>query len=458
MKVIICGAGQVGFGIARQLASEQNDVTVIEQSPQLVQQISDSLDVRAIVGHGAHPDVLERAGAESADMLIAVTFHDEVNMTACQVAHSIFNVPTKIARIRSQSYLQPGFQTLFSQDHLPIDVIISPELEVGKAVLRRLAVPGAFDILHFAEGKVSVVGVSLEDNCPIVNTPLRQLTELFPDLRSRVVGIVRNGDLFVPQSDDSMLVGDEAYFVADIQDVRRTLTIFGHEEATARRIVIIGAGNVGLHVAQALEKGHSGTRVKLIERDHAKAVHAADRLKRSIVLHGDGLDPELLHEAGISETETLLTLTNNDQANILACLVAKREGCHRTMALINNTTYEPLMRSLGIDAFINPRGATVSTVLQHVRRGRIRGLQTVRDGAAEVIEAEALATSPLVGKPLREVALPRGILVGAIVRKGEVIIPRGGTEIQAGDHVILFARSDLVKKVEQMFRVSLEFF
>jgi trk system potassium uptake protein TrkA len=198
--------------------------------------------------------------------------------------------------------------------------------------------------------------------------------------------------------------------------------------------------------------------VKLIERDREKAVQAADRLKRSIVLHGDGLDPELLQEAGIAETETLITLTNNDQANILSCVVAKREGCQRTMALINNNTYEPLMRSLGIDAFINPRSATVSTVLQHVRRGRIRGLQSVRDGAAEVIEAEALETSTLVGKPLREVALPSGILVGAVIREGDVIIPRGNTEIRAGDRVVLFVRSDQVKKVEQMFRVSLEFF
>ena len=223
-------------------------------------------------------------------------------------------------------------------------------------------------------------------------------------------------------------------------------------------IIIVGAGNIGLHVARELETNHPGTRVKLIENDREKAVQAADKLKRSIVLHGDGLDPELLQEAGIAETETLVTLTNNDQANILSCVVAKREGCQRTMALINNNTYAPLMRALGIDAFINPRGATVSTVLQHVRRGRIRGLQSVHDGAAEVIEAEALETSTLVGKPLREVNLPDGILVGAVIRDEAVIIPRGGTEIEAGDRVVLFARSDQVKKVEQMFRVSLEFF
>jgi trk/ktr system potassium uptake protein len=458
MKVIVCGAGQVGFGIAKQLAAENNDVTVIDQSPKLVQRVSDILDVRAIVGHGAHPDVLERAGAPDADMLIAVTFHDEVNMVACQVAHSVFSVPTKIARIRSQSYLQAGFQDLFARDHMPIDVIISPELEVGRTVLRRLAVPGAFDILEFADGVVNVVGVVIEDDCPIVNTPLRQLTELFPDLKARVVGIVRQGSLFVPHSADQMVVGDEVYFAADQKEVRRTLAIFGHEEQEARKVLIVGAGNIGLYVAQELEKRHSAVRVKVLERDRDRAIFAADKLQRTIVLNGDGLEPELLREAGVQETETIVTLTNDDQANILTCVLAKREGCSRALSLINNQTYSPLMRSLGIDAFLNPRATTVSHILRHVRRGRIRGLQAVHDGAAEVIEAEALETSPLVGKPLREVELPDGLIVGAIARDGEVITPSGGTEIHAGDKVVMFAQRDQVATVEQMFRVSLEFF
>ncbi|MBG54015.1 MAG: Trk system potassium transporter TrkA [Alphaproteobacteria bacterium] len=458
MKVIVCGAGQVGFGIARQLAAENNDVTVIDQSPQLVQRVSDVLDVRAIVGHGAHPDVLERAGAPDADMLIAVTFHDEVNMVACQVAHSVFNVPTKIARIRSQSYLQPGFQDLFARDHMPIDVIISPELEVGRAVLRRLAVPGAFDILEFADGLVNVVGVSVEEDCPIANTPLRQLTELFPDLKSRVVGVVRQGKLFVPHSDDQMIVGDQVYFASDRKEVRRTLGIFGHEEQQARRVLIVGAGNIGLYVAQELEKKNTGVRVKVLERSRDRAVFAADRLQRTIVLNGDGLEPEILREAGVQETETIVTLTNDDQANILTCVLAKREGCSRALSLINNQTYSPLMRSLGIDAFLNPRATTVSHILRHVRRGRIRGLQAVHDGAAEVIEAEALETSPLVGQPLREVDLPDGLIVGAIARDGNVITPNGSTIIEAGDKVVMFAQRDQVATVEQLFRVSLEFF
>lgn len=458
MKVIVCGAGQVGFGIARQLAAENNDVTVIDQSPQLVQRVADVLDVRALVGHGAHPDVLERAGAPDADMLIAVTFHDEVNMVACQVAHSVFNVPTKIARIRSQSYLQPGFQDLFARDHMPIDVIISPELEVGRAVLRRLAVPGAFDILEFADGLVNVVGVSVEEDCPIAHTPLRQLTELFPDLKSRVVGVVRQGKLFVPHSDDQMVSGDQVYFACDRKEVRRTLGIFGHEEQQARRVLIVGAGNIGLYVAQELEKKSSGVRVKVLERSRDRAVYAADRLQRTIVLNGDGLEPEILREAGVQETETIVTLTNDDQVNLLTCVLAKREGCSRALSLINNQTYSPLMRSLGIDAFLNPRATTVSHILRHVRRGRIRGLQAVHDGAAEVIEAEALETSPLVGQPLREVDLPNGLIIGAVARDGNVITPNGSTTIEAGDKVILFAQRDQVATVEQLFRVSLEFF
>ena len=458
MKVIICGAGQVGSGIAKQLAAEGNDVTVVDRSQELVQNIADNLDVRAILGHGSQPDVLARAGAADADMLIAVTFHDEVNMVACQVAHSVFNVPTKIARIRAQSYLKAGYQSLFARDHMPIDVIISPELEVGRTVMRRLAVPGAFEILDFANGRVNVVGVTAEEDCPIVNTPLRQLTELFPALRARIVGISRDGSMFVPHSDDQMIVGDDVYFVSDTRDTKRTLAIFGHEEQEARRVLVVGAGNIGLYVAQQIEQDHPGVKIKLIERDRERALRAADQLKRTIVLHGDGLDPELLREAGIAETETLVTLTNDDQANILTCVIAKREGCQRTMSLINTATYMPLMRSLGIDAFLNPRATTVSHVLQHVRRGRIRGLRSVQDGASEVIEAEALETSPLVGKPLREVRLPDGMLVGAVVRGPKVMVPDGATEVQAGDTVIMFAKSEQVRKVEQMFRVSLEFF
>jgi len=458
MKVIVCGAGQVGFGIAERLAQENNDVTVIDSSTELIQSITDQLDIKGVVGHAAHPDDLRRAGAEDTDMLIAVTFTDEVNMIACQVAHSLFDIPTKIARVRAQSYLRPMWQDLFSRDHMPIDVIISPEIAVGEMVLRRLALPGAFETLNFVDGLVSVVGVECGEDCPIVDTPLQQLTELFPDLTAIVVGISRNGNLFVPHSADPLLVGDEVYFAANREQVQRTLTIFGHDERQARRILIAGAGNIGLFVARKLEEQKSRTRAKIIEANRDRAVHVADQLNRTVVLHGSALDQELLREAGAEETEEFLALTNDDQVNILAAVMAKREGARRVTSLINNPDYTGIIAPLGIDAHVSPRATTVSSILRHVRRGRIRGVHSVANGAAEVIEAEALETSPLVGNPLREAGLPDGVRVGAIVREGAVIIPDGETQIEAHDRIVIFALAGRVREVEQMFRVSLEFF
>jgi len=458
MKIIICGAGMVGSNIARQLAREGNDVTVIDRTPELIQRISDSIDVKGLVGMASFPDTLERAGANDCDMLIAVTFADEVNMVACQIAHSLFNVPTKIARVRAQAYLNPEWSDLFSTGNLPIDVIISPEVEVAKAIMRRLEVPGALDMIPFAEGKVRTIGVRLAEDCPVVHTPLRQLTDLFPDLKAVVCGIVRNDRLMVPHGDDQLFPGDEIYFVADAGQVQRTMGLFGHEEKEARRLIIVGAGNIGLFLARQMEQTHPGVRVKVIERDLAQAERAADRLHHSVVLHGDALDRELLEEANISGTEAIVTLTNDDQVNILTSLLAKRAGCQRAVALVNNEDYRGLITSLGIDVVVNPRGTTVSTILQYVRRGRIRQVYSLRDGTAEVIEAEALKTSALVGSTLRDMDIPDGIIIGAIVRDQEVILPRGDTVIEAGDRVIIFALSEMVKHVEKMFAVRLEFF
>ena len=457
MKVIICGAGQVGFGIARQLVSERNSVTVVDQSPSLIANISETLDVKALVGHGSHPDVLDRAGAKEADMLIAVTFSDEVNMVAAQIAHSLFDVPLKVARVRAQSYLDPAWRDLFSRKHMPIDVIISPEIEVGKAVLARLANPGAFETVNFADQRVKLIGVYLDEDCPVVNTPLKQLSELFPDLEATVVGVTREGRTFVPQSGDEMLVGDRIYIVTPTEQVHRTIDIFGHEAARARRVILIGGGNIGLFVAQELERDPT-VRVKIIEMAKDRAEFAADRLNRTVVLHGDGLNRDLLREAGVRETDVVVALTNDDETNILVSVIAKREGAGQALCLNNNGDYGQLMDMLGIDTAIDPRATTVSTILKHVRRGRIKGLHAIDSGAAEVIEAEALDTSPLVGKPLRDVDLPDGVIVGAVVRGDEVLRPAGDTRILAGDLVVIFAEREFVRKVEQLFRVSLEYF
>ena len=458
MKVIICGAGQVGFGIAERLARERNDVTVIDSAPHLVDKISDMLDVRGLVGHGAHPEVLQQAGAEDTDMIIAVTLYDEVNMVACQVAHSLFSIPTKIARVRAQSYLQPRWKNLFSRDNMPIDVIISPEIEVGETVLRRLAFPGAFETVSFVDGNVSVVGVVCEEDCPVIDTPLSQLSELFPDLGAVVVGIVRNGKVFVPRSGDQMLAGDKVYFVAQSGHEGRTLVIFGHPQRQAHRIIVAGGGNIGLYVTKQMEARNRKSRIKLIELDRARAVEAAENLKRTVVLNGSSLDQTILREAGAEEAEAFVALTNDDKVNLLSSVMAKSLGATQVLSLVGGAEYAPVQADLGIDAFIDPRASTISTILRHVRRGRIRGVHSILDGVAEVMEAEALETSPLVGKPLREAELPEGVRLGAVVRDGKVLKLDGSLEIEPHDRIVMFALADYVRDVEQMFRVSLDFF
>ena len=458
MKIIVCGAGQVGTSIARQLANEANDVTVIDGDRAVVQRFADTVDARAIVGNASLPDVLEDAGARNAEMIVAVTHSDEVNMVACQVAHSLFGVPEKIARVRHQSYLNPAWADLFSRDHMPIDLIISPEIEVARAIERRLQVPGALDMLPFCDGHVRVIAVRCEEGCPIINTPLRQLTELFPDLNIMVMAISRDSRLIVPRSDDQMLIGDEVYFAVDSEHVARGMSVFGHEEPEARRVVIIGGGNIGYFLTQELEESHPGLDVKVVELRPERARFLAERLTRSTIIGGDALDPGIFIEINIGLAQAVIAVSNDDEVNILAALLAKRAGCRTAISLVNNSSYGPLMGSLGVDVAVSPRESTVSTILQRIRRGRILAVQSIRDGAAEVIEAEALGTSPIVGQPLIEAKLPAGIIVGAIVRGDEVIIPRPRTVIQEHDRVVMLATSRAVKKIEQMFAVSLEFF
>ncbi|MDY8110363.1 Trk system potassium transporter TrkA [Fulvimarina sp. 2208YS6-2-32] len=458
MRVVICGAGQVGYGIAERLASERNDVSVIDTSPTLVQAIRDNLDARGFVGHGAHPDVLAEAGAEQADMIIAVTLHDEVNMVACQVAHSLFNIPTKLARVRAQSYLQSHWQDLFSTDNMPIDVIISPEIEVGEMVLRRIALPGAMDAVRFADNSTAMIAIECREDCPVVNTPLGQLTDLFPDLNATVVGILRGNNLFIPGSNDQMVAGDVAYAVVERAQVKRTLGLFGHVEPEATRIVIVGGGNIGLYVAREMERRNLRAKMRVIEANRDRAVAIADQLKRTIVLHGSGLDQNLLREADIEESDLIVSLTNDDKVNVLASVMGKRLGCHGNLALLNDSAFQGLTRPLEIDAFINPKSVTISRVLQHVRRGRIRAVHSIQNGLAEAIEAEALETSPIVGVPLKELDLPENLRIGSIYRAGTFIKPTGATKIRAKDRVVIFAKAGAVRHVEQMFRVSLEFF
>ncbi|MCR9067443.1 MAG: Trk system potassium transporter TrkA [Rhodobacteraceae bacterium] len=458
MKVIICGAGQVGWQIARHLSSENNDVTLVDNNPDLVRRATDTLDVQGLTGFASHPDVLDRAGARDADMVIAATFSDEVNMVTCQVAHSVFSVPRKIARLRSQSYLNAIYSDLYRRDHLPIDVVISPEKEVAEAALRRIASPATFETESFLGGDARMLGIHLDADCPVLDTPLKQLSELFSTLRAIVVGVRRDGTLIAPEPGDQLYAGDQIYVFTHAADADRTLEIFGKRAYRPERVLIIGGGNVGLVVARDLEKGANRVRTRVIELDRGNAERAADALERTIVLHGDGLDIELLREAGVDRADAVLCVTDDDKTNLLASVRAKAVGAKMSIALVNDPSLVPLMGPLNIDAHVNPRSTTVSSILRHIRHGRVRGVYSIGDAEAEVIEAQVLSTSPLAGRAIRDIDFPEGVLVGAVQKDGKVIRPTGSTRIEEGDTVAIFALSADVPAVETLLQVSIDFF
>lgn len=458
MKVIICGAGQVGWQIARHLSGEKNDVTVVDNNTELVRRATDTLDVQGIAGFASYPDVLARAGAADADMIIAATYSDEVNMVTCQVAHSVFAIPRKIARLRSQSYLDAIYSDLYRRDHMPIDVVISPEREVAAAALQRLAAPTAFDTQSFLDGQSQLFGIRLEEDCPVLNTPLRQLTDLFSTLSAIVVGIRRDGSLFAPEAGDQLFFGDEVYVFTHAPDMNRTLEVFGKAAKKQERVVIIGGGNVGLAVAQALEKNATRIRAKVIENSRECAERAADRLERTIVLHGDGMNAVLLAEANIDRADAVLAVTDDDKTNLLASVRAKAAGCSMSICLINDPTLVPLLNPLNIDAYINPRSTTVSSILRHIRHGRVREVYSIGDAEAEVIEAQVLSTSPIAGQAIRDIDFPEGVLVGSVMKADKVIRPVGGTRIEEGDVIVLFAMTADVPEVERLLQVSIDFF
>ncbi|RJE86570.1 Trk system potassium transporter TrkA [Paracoccus onubensis] len=458
MKIIICGAGQVGWQIARHLSGERNDVTVIDNKPELIRRATDSLDVQGVTGFASHPDVLDRAGARDADLIIAATYSDEVNMVTCQIAHSVFQVPRKIARLRSSAYLDAIYSDLYRTDHLPIDVVISPEREVAKAALQRLDAPSTFDVETFLGGRVHLLGIALDDDCPALNTPLRELNEIFSSLRAIVAGVRRDNRLFAPEAGDQLFAGDQIYIFSHADDVGRTLEIFGKPAQKQERVVIIGAGNVGLSVARALEGRQQRIRAKLIERDREVAEYAADQLERTIVLNGDGLSAELLEEASVPVADAVLAVTDDDKTNILAAIRAKQAGARMAITLINDPTLVPLMDVLDIDAYINPRATTVSTILRHIRHGRVRDIYSIGDAEAEVMEAQVLSTSPMAGRGIRDIEFPEGVLIGAVQRGDRIIKPSSDTRIEEGDIVLIFALTHDVPEVERLLQVSIDFF
>ena len=455
MNIIICGAGRVGSTIAKSLSEQNHSITIIDQSSDDIQKINDSIDVKGVVGMGTFPSVLEKANAKEADMIIAVTRSDEVNMLICQISHSIFKISKKIARIRSQEYLDQKYISLYDNSNLPIDVIISPEIEVAKSLQRKLEAPGALDNVNFAKNKISMLVIQINEKCPIANTPLNKLTKMFPDLEANILGVLRNENFLILKKTDSMKVNDKAYVVINSAQMKRTLLAFGHEETIAKKILIIGGGNIGFNLAKNIETTFEEARVKIIESDKKKAEMIASQLNNTIVINGDGLDEEVLVEANVEESETVLALTNDDENNIMACVqVEKFSKDKRTIALVNKPNYGLLQSSLKIDDMVDPRMTTVSTILKHVHKGTIQTVYTLLNGEYEIIEAEIIETSELINKSLKDSNLPSEIRIGAILRKDDIIIPKSNFVFKKDDLVVFLSKRDQLSKVENMFRIS----
>ena len=455
MNIVICGAGKVGFSISKQLSTQGHSVTVIDQSPEDIKKINDTQDVKGIVGRASLPTVLENAGAENADMVIAVTRNDETNMIVCQLASTLFNVSKKIARIRTKDFLEGKWGKLFNKSNIPIDVIISPEIEVAKSLYRRLEAPGALDSVPFGNGKVKMLEISIEKNCPIKNIPLKKLTEKFPDFKANIIGALRKEKFIYLKKNDQMLEDDNVYLVVSSDQLNAILKAFGHEEKVAKNLLIIGGGNIGLNLAKMLEENFEDLRIKIIEKDKKRAEEIANELSSSIVINGDGLDEEILKEANLEGTETVLALTNDDENNMMACVLAEKSGQKkRTIAIVNKSNYNLLQDSLNIDDLVDPRMTTVSRIMEHVHRGTIGTVYSVLDGDYEFIEAKILEKSELLNKKIRDSNLPEDIRIGAVVRKNSVIIPRSNFIFEKDDLVVFLAKREQLKSVENIFSVG----
>ncbi len=461
MNIIICGAGRVGFTIAKLLSEQGHSITVIDQSSEDIQKINESLDVKAIVGKGTYPSILEKANATDADMIIAVTRNDEINMLICQIAYSIFKIQKKIARIRSQDYLNPKFTTVYNKENLPIDVIISPEIEIAKSIQRKLEAPGALDSVPFSDNKIRLLEILIKNNCKLIDNKLNELTKKFPQLDANIIAIIRNGKTFIPKKTDEIKCDDKIYAIINSTQMEETLNAFGHEEKISKKILIIGGGNIGYNLAKNLEESLEAARVKIVEKNKERAEYLANNLNNTIVINGDGLDEEALDEANLGEAETVLALTNDDEDNLMVSVLVekfakdqKEVDDKRTMALINKPNYSLLQSSLKIDDIIDPRMNTVSSILKHIHKGTIENAYTISNGEYEVIEAEIIETSELINKEIKNADFPDEIRIGAILRDKKVIIPRSDFIFQKDDRVVFIAKNDSIPTVENIFRLS----
>lgn len=456
MKIIILGAGQVGSSVAINLVSEANDITVIDTDMECLQALQDRLDLRTVCGQASHPEVLKRAGAEDADMILAVTNSDETNMVACQIAHVLFHTPTKIARVRATEYL--NFPQLFKENAFPIDVLISPDQAVTDYIQRLIEYPGALQVLDFAHGKVRLVAVRVHYGGLLLGRELRALREHMPGIQTRVAAIFRRDKPIIPEGNTVIEVDDEVFFIAAQKDIRAVMGELRRLDQPFKRIIIAGGGNIGKRLAKALEHDYQ---VKVIEHNPQRARHLSEELEKATVLLGDATDEDLLLEENIEATDVFCALTNDDEDNILSGMLAKRLGARKVMALINRSAYVDLVESGTIDIAISPHQAMIGSLLAHVRRGDVAVVHSLRRGAAEAIEAIAHGdrkSSRVVGRAIQDIKLPPGTNIGAIVRQGEVLVAHHDTVIEAEDHVILFlVDKTRVRDVERLFQVSATF-
>ena len=461
MNIIICGAGRVGFTIAKLLSEQGHSITVIDQSSEDIQKINDSLDVKAIVGKATYPSILEKANAAETDMIIAVTRNDEINMLICQIAFSIFNIQKKIARIRSQDYLNPRFTRVYNKENLPIDVIISPEIEISKSIQRKLEAPGALDSVPFADNKIRLLEIFIKEDCKSIGIKFNELTNKYPKLEANIIAINRDNKFFIPKKTDSVKKDDKIYVIINSSQMSETLEAFGHEEKISKKILIIGGGNIGFNLAKNIEETLETVRVKIVEKNKERAEFLANQLNDAIVINGDGLDEEVLTEANLGEAETVLALTNDDEDNLMVSVLVEKFAKDqkdiddkRTMALINKPNYSLLQSSLKIDDLIDPRMTTVSSILKHIHKGTIENAYTLSDGEYEVIEAEIIETSELINKEIKNSNLPDELRIGAVLRDKKIIIPRSNFVFKKDDRVVFIVKKDSISFVENIFRLS----
>lgn len=457
MKILILGAGQVGRSVAESLANEENDVTIIDTNGAALRDLREQLDVRVEVGQASYPRVLERAGVEDADMIIAVTNSDEINMVACQVAHTLYHTPTKIARIRSSHYLD--HPELFSNNAVPIDVLISPEQLVTEHIFRLILHPGTLQVLNFAKGKIQMIGVKAIQGGPLIGHKLREMREHMPGLKARVAAIFRNGKARIPNDDIIVEVDDELFFIASPKHIRLIISELRKLDKPYKRIIIAGGGNIGNRLAHLLEEARY--QVKIIEKNNERAAKLAERLDKTIVLEGDVADENLLVEENIDNTDVFIAVTNDDEANILSSMLAKRLGAKRVMSLINRPSYVELVES-SIDLAISPQQVTIGALLTHVRRGDVVAVHTLRRGTAEAIEIIAhgdTKTSRVVGRRLNEINLPPGTTICALVRQDDILLADDSISIAPDDHIIILVTDKrYVPTVEKLFQVSIQYF